>query len=225
MARVVERRKAIILRRKGKTYGEILQELDVAKSSLSEWLRDIPLTKEQAKRIKGIRKRAVERYRETMKLKREKRYQRYYDEQKTKWLPLTNREDFIAGLFLYWGEGNKASRHTVSVNNTDPAVVKFYLYWLRKSLNVHISKVKVQVHLYSDMDINKELKFWANELKIRRNQFMKPYVKKTKRTDIDQKGFGHGTCAVVVHNTILKENILMAIKAISDSFEEKIKGI
>ena len=37
----------------------------------------------------------------------------------------------------------------------------------------------------------------------------KPYIKKTNRSDIDQKGFGHGTCALFVHNTVLKENVLM----------------
>jgi hypothetical protein len=49
--------------------------------------------------------------------------------------------------------------------------------------------------------------------------FKKPYIKHSKRSDIDQKGYGHGTCGIWVHDTILKENVMMAIKAITDKYK------
>lgn len=225
MTRVVERRKAIELRKKGKTYREIRLKLGIAKSSLSEWLRDIPLSESQVKRIKGIRRRAVEKYRQTMRLKREKRYEEYYHVQKKKWFPFTKREEFLAGLFLYWGEGNKVSRCTVSINNTDPAIVKYGLYWMVKCLEVSKKKVRVQVHLYSDMNVKREIRFWSKELGLGASHFCKPYIKRSLRSDVDQKGFSHGTCAVSVHKTEIKENILMAIKAAADTYSEKIAKI
>ena len=44
--------RAIELRKQGLSYNEILLQIDVAKSSLSLWLRDIKLTKEQKNRLK-----------------------------------------------------------------------------------------------------------------------------------------------------------------------------
>jgi hypothetical protein len=49
--KVLEKGKAIQLRKQGKTFSEILREVSVSKGSLSYWLRDIKLTNEQLARI------------------------------------------------------------------------------------------------------------------------------------------------------------------------------
>ncbi len=147
----------------------------------------------------------------------------YYNSQKAKLLPLTKREEFFTGLGLYWGEGNKSCRNTLSINNTDPSMIKFALHWITRCLEVPKDKVRVQVHLYSDMDVEKELNFWSREINIPRNQFAKPYIKSSHKADIDQKGFGHGTCGLLVYNTILKENTLSAMKVLSKVYSEEVK--
>lgn len=218
MTKFFERSKAVRLRKEGRSYSEIKEKIRVSKSSLSLWLRDVPLTEKQILSLKKNKEKAVEKFRITMRLKREERLNNYYNQQRKTWLPLTDREEFIAGLFLYWGEGGKANRNTISINNTDPAVVKFARYWIANSLNIPLAKIKVQIHLYKDMQINKELSYWEGELGIPKTQFLKPYIKESNRTSLDQKGFGHGTCGLIVHNTVLKENVLMAIKAISENY-------
>lgn len=218
MTKIILRRKVIELRKQGKSYSDILKIVKVSKSSISLWLRDVPLTEKQKSKLNDRRKRAVETYRETMKNKRNKRLFNYYIEQKNKLVPLTEREIYIAGLFLYLGEGNKVSRNSIVITNTDPSVIKFSLYFLLKSLKISKEKIRVQLHLYSDMSIEEEIDYWVNELRVKKANFAKPYIKKSLRTDIDQKGWGHGTCSLVVHNTHLKENILMAIRAIIDTY-------
>ena len=47
MTRIIDRRKAIRLRKEGMTYGDIRRELRVAKSTLSDWLKDYPLNNNQ----------------------------------------------------------------------------------------------------------------------------------------------------------------------------------
>ena len=49
---VQEREKAVALRKKGYTYKEILTVVPVAKSSLSLWLKDLPLTKNEKNALK-----------------------------------------------------------------------------------------------------------------------------------------------------------------------------
>lgn len=222
MTKFIERTKVRQLRKEGKSYSEIRKIVKVSKSSLSLWLKDISLTTAQIKKIKGNKERAIERFIETMKLKREKKLLNYYENQKKKWLPLSNRELYIAGLFLYWGEGNKASRHTISISNTDPGVLKFALLWMTKSLGIPIKSIKISLQLYSDMEKVEATKYWSGELGIEEMQFNKPYIKTSTRDTIDQKGFGHGTCNVIAQNTYIKENLLMAIKAISDSHARKL---
>lgn len=225
MARFRDHQRALDLRKLGKSYSQIKKELNVSKSTLSVWLRKFPLSKEQIDKLRGKSEVRIEKYRQTMQRKREARLIQYYTEEKKKWLPLTRREVFIAGLFLYWGEGSKAVRHIVSINNTDPSVLKFALYWMRTALQIPKEKIQVYLHLYDDMDIVTEIDFWSKELDMPKKLFAKPYIKKSKRADLTQKGFGHGTCGVRANNTVIKERILMAIKAIADCYEEKIVKI
>lgn len=221
MTKLLLKRKVIELRRNGKSYSEIRNLVSVSKSSLSLWLRNIPLTNDQVGRIKSKKAQAVEKFRETMKLKRQKRLQEYYKEQSKIYLPMTERELYYAGLFLYWGEGNKASRNTVSISNTDPDVLKFSLLWMLRCLKIPKFAIKVALHLYQDMNIESELSYWSKELGIPKGCFNKPYIKKTLRISIDQKGFGHGTCNLIVQNTVIKEKLLMSIRSIADYYSQK----
>ena len=226
MTRVLDRQKAVVFRKQGKTYSEIKQSLGVSKSTLSYWLSNYPLTSGQLRKLKEKIKNkkylAIEKTRLTKLQKRDMRLKDTYQEEKRKWLPLSKRELFIAGLFLYWGEGIKNIKAAIGVNNTDPSVVKFYLYWLTKVLEVPKQKLRVYVHLYNDMTINTELKFWSKELKIPESQFIKPYIKPSSRINIEHKGFGHGTCGIYVQDVRLKEKIIKAIEAISDYYVGEI---
>lgn len=167
----------------------------------------------------------IENYRETMRKKRERKRNIYYQEEMLKILPLSKKELFLTGLFLYWGEGGKTLRHTLSINNTDPSVLKFALYWMREALDIPQNKIQVYLHFYSDMVIEEELSFWSRELNMPRSLFSKPYIKKSSKNSLDQKGFWHGTCGLRVYNTEIKEKILMAIKVISDNAERNIKEL
>ena len=79
---------------------------------------------------------------------------------------------------LYWGEGTKCRMDSLEITNSDPSVIKFFIYWLTKILSVPRNKIKIQLHLYSDMNIKKEIKYWSDMLKIPREQFNRPYIKK-----------------------------------------------
>lgn len=220
------RREALRLRSLGKSYGQIKKELNVSKSTLSEWLRKHPLTEEQLNQLRSDNEEfRIEKYRAAMLHKRGKKLNNYYKQAKDLYLPMSKRELMIGGLLLYWGEGGKTSRGQVSISNTDPAVIRFSLMWMQQSLKIPLEKVKAYLHLYKDMDIDKETDFWSQELNLPKVQFTKPYIKKSARVDIDQKGFGHGTCNLRVSDTVVKENILMAIKAIADYSTTQIQNL
>lgn len=225
MARLKDREKAIALRKeKQMSYSQIRKTLKVSKSTLSYWLKDYPLSEEKIKELqrKGWKKSEAsrERFRNTMREKKEKELKEIYQSQKKFILPLNKRDLFIAGLFLYWGEGTKCRMDTLDITNSDPSVIKFFIDWLKKALFVPKNKIKIQLLLYSDMDINKEMRYWSKTLEIPLTQFNRPYIKKTSSQRINHKGsFGHGTCKARIGNTPLAEKIFMGVKVIREKYQ------
>ena len=219
MARLKDREKSIELRKQGMSYSQIKKIIGVNKSTLSGWLKNYPLSKERIRELRDWNEQKIEKCRETKRAKKESRLNGFYKDQKNTIFPLNKKELYLAGLFLYWGEGSKNSEAKLSVSNTDPSVIKFFIYWLTKYLKVLRSKLKVYLQLYTDMDIENEKRFWANTLNIPLDQFAKPYIKKTTSTRINHKGgFGHGTCNLRIGDARLSEKILMAMKSISDKY-------
>lgn len=220
MARFEDREKALILRKQqGMSYSQIKKILKISKSTLSLWLRNYPLSKKRIRELRDWNEQRIEKYRETMRRKREKKLKKIYDKQKKIILPFNKRELFFAGLFLYWGEGTKSKRDSLCISNSDPSVIKFFIYWLNRSLGVPRKKMRVYLHLYNDMDIDRELKYWSKILKISLTQFARPYIKKTSSYRVNHKGsFGHGTCNLIVSSVQLTERILMSLKVISDCY-------
>ncbi|TSC83945.1 MAG: Uncharacterized protein G01um101413_748 [Parcubacteria group bacterium Gr01-1014_13] len=219
MARFADHQKALTLRKEGMSYSQIKNILKIGKGTLSHWLQDYPLSKERIKELRDGGGKRIEKYRETMRQKRGARLKVVYESQKKILLPLNKRELLIAGLFLYWGEGSKSHATDLRLSNTDPSMIKFFIKWLTVCLQVPKSKLKVQLHLYSDMHIDKEINFWSNTLNIPDTQFIKPYIKTSLLTDINHKGgFGHGTCNIKIGNARLSEKILMTLKVITDKY-------
>ncbi len=224
MSKILLREEAIKLRIKGYTYGQIKRELNLAKSTLSDWLRNLPLNKEQLELLSKNRERsrdlAREKYIATRKNQKLVRLKQILNQQNNFLLPLSKKELFLCGLFLYWGEGEK--RHgIISISNTDPRVIKFALYWMITSLKISKNKIRINLHLYKDMSIDESIYFWSSILDIPKTQFNKPYIKKTNREGLTYKSFGHGTCKLYAGSVALSEKIAMSIKSISDRYGAK----
>ena len=220
MAKTALREQAIKLRLQGYTYSQIKQQLGLQKSTLSNWLKNTPLSPEQFELLsknrslsKDIR---IENYRKTMINKRLEIYKNVFKKQSKKLLPLSKKELLVAGLFLYWGEGEKLHGR-VGISNTNPLVIQFAKYWFTKILGVPKSKLAIRLHLYEDMDIDLSTEFWSQLLKISKDQFKTPYIKKSKRSGISYKSYGYGTCNLMCHKVALSEKIAMSIKAIAES--------
>jgi transcriptional regulator with XRE-family HTH domain len=220
MVRIDDKRKAISLRLQGCTYAEIKNSLHVSKSTLSNWLSDYQLDPNQltklSKRILERRILGIEKIIATKRRHRDKHRQEIYMQEKQSLLPLTKKETYIAGLMLYWGEGTKNWGSTVSLNNTDPRVVRFYYHWLRYSLNIPKNRIKVSLHLYKDMNVSTMIHYWSKELDIPTNQFIKPYIKQSESKNIDHKGYKFGTCGLYVYDVGIKTKIMSAISALSE---------
>src|SRR3990167_7463158 len=150
MAKFFEHKKALELRKEGKSYNQIKQTLRVSKSTLSYWLHDAPLSSEQMKMLRDWNEVRIEKFRETWRKKKELRLNEFYEVAKKQILPLSERELHIAGLFLYWGEGLKGLKYPLMISNTNPTVIQFSLFWMNKILKISKESLRFKLHLYSD---------------------------------------------------------------------------
>lgn len=223
MVRVQERKNAVRMRLAGKSYTSIQKSLGVSKSTLSNWLRDITLTQKQERQIKkSATEKRTESYIKTVRERRAKIIREYYEKEQRLLLPLTERDFLVAGLFLYLGEGAKSSWSHIAISNSNPEVIRFSIRWLTKILGIPRKKIKVLVHLYKDMNIEKEISFWAGVTGIPKNQFRKPYIKKTSSKKISYHTFGHGTCNVLAGSAIIKNRIMAGIKVVMDALNAPV---
>jgi len=223
MARKLDKQKALAMRQKGMSYSQIKEKLGISKSTLSGWLYNMPLSEQRIRELQADSPIRIEKYRNTMRAKREAKNKIAYQNIAKRIGNISDREFLIAGLFLYWAEGSKTKTFSTALTNTNPKMLILFIRWLN-FFNVPKSKLKVHLHLYSDMNIKKQINFWSKILNIPISQFRKPYIKKTTLSSITYtNGFGQGTCSVIVENGYVSDQVKMGIQYIQDILLNKHK--
>jgi transposase-like protein len=212
--KTAEREQARKLRREeGRSVKELAALLGVSRSSISLWVRDIDLTDEQRAglrrrsgggRIEGSQTnaaRALARRRQAQASGRE-----------------AAREGNVlhaAGCMLYWAEGSR-DRHAVRFTNSDPAMVRFFLNFLRRCFAVREEKFAVTCNLFADhVERQSQIEdFWLTTLDLPRSCLRKStvnayskYSQKKRRNKLP-----YGTCRITVCDTALVQNLNGAIQ-------------
>jgi hypothetical protein len=106
----------------------------VAKSTLSIWLKDVGLSKPQQQQITEKRKAAQIKGAAARRTTRIKEVDILLAAGISDIGEINDRELFLIGIALYWGEGNKQKLHNVSQGvafaNSDYRMVKVFIAWL-----------------------------------------------------------------------------------------------
>lgn len=221
MAKRQLKEQVISMRQKGMSYSQIKEKVQVSKGTLSLWLRDLPLSQKRIVELRDKSPKRIESYRNTMQKKRDARFQEAYKKSEAQIKKLSKRELFLFGLALYWGEGGKTKKTELSMSNTDPSVLKYFLVWLQQ-LGADISKVRVRLQLYSDMNEKKELIYWRKELALSKEVFKKSYIKNSKQSFLSYKQrFFHGTCNISYGNVHMSEYVFASMKYLENMIKSK----
>ncbi len=204
-------------------YSEIKKKLKVSKSTLSAWLRDYPLSEKRMKELLCERKHKAEvgyeRYRQTMKQKKEQKEKDIYLKYKKRFKDLDREVYFSAGLMLYLAEGQKR-RSSLKLSNSDPEIIKFFMDWCKVFLNVEQGKFRIQLHLYEGMELEKETKFWQNTLNLDKSQIWKTQVRPLRESSFTySSSHRHGTCSLYVGGAKIWREVMFGAKALMSSFD------
>ncbi len=201
------------MRESGMSYSQIKTELGVSKSTLSLWLRDLPLSDARLRELRDFSQVRIEKTRATKLKNKILRRNAVLENIKLDFQKNKNPL-FIGGFYLYWGEGTKSAEYTIALTSTDPGIIKTYIAWL-KLLHIDINDCKVKLHLYADQDVQNSIKFWSQLTNLSSQHFYKPYIKESTLKSKTYKGmFGHGTCTVYYHNRNTYEYVMAGLEVL-----------
>ncbi|MDD5068100.1 MAG: hypothetical protein PHS53_01895 [Candidatus Pacebacteria bacterium] len=201
----IERDKAIILRRNGKSFRQIAKEIGVAKSSLSLWLRDVILDPKLKKKLseQPFTRDAIEKRRKS-RLSNEKQKRISVIKQAEKEIEtLTPATLRIAGICLYWAEGGKTRSGGARFSNSDPYMIRLMMRFFRTICRVKEDRFRCHIHTYSHLNVSKSEEYWSRITRIPLTQFFKTYSKPSKASLGKRDTLPYGTIDVSIHDTKL----------------------
>ncbi len=187
MANILQKNKAIKLRKEGRSISEISNSLNVPKSTIGVWCRNIKLGKKQIERL--AERQISGSYKGRMifleKIRKERLLQT--ENLKKKGLKelgvISNRDLFVSGIAFYISEGATSDcTEEVSFTNSDFKTVLFMKRWFSEICGVTNDRFIIQVrinkaHKYRIKTVEN---YWSKILNIPKNQLTKTILIKSK---------------------------------------------
>lgn len=192
------KQKAIDLRKQGYSYSYISGVTFVPKTTLSDWLTNIPFkpnrhtinTIGKALAASGAKKHLIKvESLNKAKLQAEKDIKN-----------ISKRDLLMLGLGIYIGEGTKSNNIT-RIINSDPKIIKLAVRWFKEIFGVGARHIRVTLHLYPDNDERECINFWSKSTGIPANQFQQTSVDRRENKKISKRGkLKFGTAHVSVRS-------------------------
>ncbi len=216
------------LRKSGRSYAEIHAALKIPRGTLSGWFKGVDWSDELKKKLSSrVQMKHTIRLVELNKIRGQrlkKAYEEARKEAKNEFEELKYNPLFIAGLMLYWGEGDKLTKYSTAITNTDPDLIQLYVFFLKNACRIPVDRIRAHVLIYPDLDEGVCRKYWARESGIGLSYFTKSTLiqgrHKTRRLE-------HGVCMVVISSTYFKVKMLEWLKLLprelmDEAYYEKI---
>ena len=215
--KITEKEKARKLRKQGKSINQIVAEAGLSKASVSEWVRDIVLTKSQKEKIskRGRSIESIEKRRISRLKNEQNKRQIIINKAKKDIIKISLKELKLIGIMLYWGEGGKTGR-VVRLANSDPEIIKIMMRLFREICNVPENKFNGHIHTFAHANINKTEKYWSKITRIPKKQFYKTYIKPSSASLQKRNTLPFGTFDIYVCDTKLFLTIIGWIEKIKE---------
>ena len=206
--------KAIRLRKKGTTYGGILDKVPVAKSTLALWFKEVKLSTPQFQKLTKNKLAASIRGGIAKKKQRIKRSQEIMGKEEKEIGAISDREMWLIGTTLYWAEGSKekewAPGSRTSFTNMDKSMIEVFLKWLCLC-GIKKSDLSFGLYIHDNHKARVEeiKKYWAKVTSFPISKFIHIYFKRnktnTKRRNVGLNYFGIIKITVRQSSTFLRK--------------------
>lgn len=229
--KLIEREKAIQLRREGKTYSQIMKVVPVAKSTISLWLKEVGLSVPQQQNITAARIAAAKRGGEAKRKQRINKQKVLWAKAQAEILEITKHELFLIGVVLYWAEGTKEKDYhpgsRMAFVNSDPRMIKLFLTWLLDVVGVARDRISIEIFIHENhaYRITAVLQYWIEQTGFSADFFTKVRYKKniitTLRKKVDDKTYFGLLKISVRHSSELMRMVTGWTNGIVDKVQEK----
>ncbi len=206
-----EKKQAIALRKQGRTYKEISSQIGVSKSTVSLWLRDVPLNENHLQLI-------ANRCRMISILNGKKVAEKWLKDianVKEAYKPPVGDPKFMLGIGLYWGEGTKHSRSDTEMVNSDPKLLKIFLDWINEFFIGEFEGFKVGIHHYTPDKDQEIKKYWSDVLGLPLACFNKSIIAVSRTSKKKRQTLINGT----VHIRVCGKGVWKIRQKIEKTFE------
>ena len=134
---------AVKLRARGNSINQIASKLKIAQSTAHKWVKKVKLNsfaKKQIELRKEIGKQNAKNYQIQKKAQENEQISKKVKSQLVK-MRLNKQTLMLLCSFLYWAEGSKSLANLTFINS-DPLMIKTFLYLFRSSFKVDESKFR-----------------------------------------------------------------------------------
>ncbi len=199
------------MRQSGMSMTVIERKLGIPRSTLSGWFRKVALTEAQQEQLianrhtgwEKARARAVESHKAQKALR--------LLEAKKEAIRTLEKIDITPGILdlafamLYLGEGAKSGK--TSLASSDPKILNFVLFVLKKNYSITPDMIRCDLHLRMDQDAETIKQYWSDQLNIPLTQFK--YTAYDKRSE-GKKTYDRykGVCVITCHKVAIQRKLM-----------------
>ena len=185
------------LRRTGHTLGEIVNKVQLPKTTVWHHIKDVSIS---AKYIKIFAKKQAGSI-----IRASREWDRARSEARS-FIPrhLNNNIAAILASALYWGEGAKRD---FNLANSGPEFIKLFMNCMQK-LGISPKQFALHVRIYGDLDSKKAIRYWTMITKIPQSNIVKIEVLKGRKYG----KLPYGMCRIRLYKGAYQLKLLTAIK-------------
>lgn len=213
LVKTVEQQRARELRAKGWSIKEIERELGVARSSVSRWVRDVPLGEAERRALVSRIREGPLRAGEQKAIAARDVRRGYQDDGRR--FARERGASYASGCMLLWAEGDKR-RNAVALANSDPYLLAFFARFLRREFHVPDELFCVHCNLFTDhLQRQHEIEaFWLATLELPRSCLWKSTINRYSKYSLKKRTnkLPYGTCKLVVNRTQIVQTIFGSIQ-------------
>jgi len=219
-----DRTKAEQMRRAGKSYKKIHKKLKIPIATLSDWFRNAPWSIEIKNKLAGEESLANPNKLQLMVAATKKKFARLHEEYRLEAIKefpkLKNNPLFIAGIMLYWGEGDKkVENSSIALSNSEPGMIRTFYVFLINVLGIPKEKIAFHLILYPDLVDSVQKNFWSMATDIPLPQFRKSvYIQGRHPT----RRLSYGVGLIRIGSRKYKEKIMKWIELFKNEFGNQV---
>lgn len=167
------------MRKRGFSYSEIQSSIQISKSTLSSWLREVKLSDFQLERLQKKRNEIARRNAQKRIFDLAHKITEIKNSAAENIGAISKRELWLMGLMLFWQD--KKNKKALQFTSADPQTILFFLKWLRDIGKIKENEMGFDIFISKEKkeEIHRAVVYWSKLTGFRQIYFNTAYYLQT----------------------------------------------